>query len=83
MHRNEHMELENGIADTRKQLQEATKTKTSLAQRLKELETEKKGLGRAPGNSQSVGRSGTALNIPRVSSSTLASGDDSDGAGYF
>ncbi|KAJ7291820.1 hypothetical protein C8J57DRAFT_1705278 [Mycena rebaudengoi] len=78
MHRNEHMELENGIADTRKQLQEATKTKTSLAQRLKELKTEKKGLGRAPRNNQSVGRSGTALNIPRVSSSTLASGDDSD-----
>jgi chromosome segregation ATPase len=76
VHRNEHSELENGIADVQKQLDDATKSKSSLALRLKDLKAEKKTLGRAPRNSHSIDRCGNASAIPRVS---LQAKDDSVG----
>ncbi|KAJ7651799.1 hypothetical protein B0H17DRAFT_1215189 [Mycena rosella] len=79
LRRNEHSERENGIAEAKKQLGDATKSKSSLTLRLKELQAEKKTMGRAPRNSHSINRYGNAAGVPRVSSTSSAAGNDSDG----
>ncbi|KAJ7934915.1 hypothetical protein B0H13DRAFT_2477555 [Mycena leptocephala] len=76
--RTHHSELENSIKDTAKELDDVSTRKSTLAQRLKDLKTEKKTLGRAPRNSHSVDRFGTAGSIPRVSSSSVATEDEQD-----
>jgi hypothetical protein len=79
--RTHHSELENSIKDTAKELDDVSTRKSTLAQRLKDLKTEKKTLGRAPRNSHSVDRFGTAGSIPRVSSSSVATEDEQDSEG--
>jgi hypothetical protein len=74
--RTEHSELENGIAEAKKRLEDASKSKSSAAQQLKDLQAEKKSLGRAPCNSLA---SGDAAAIPRVLSTSSQGGSDSDG----
>jgi hypothetical protein len=76
--RTHHSELENSIKDTAKQLDDVSACKSTLAQRLKDLKTEKKTLGRAPRNSHSMDQFGTARSIPRVSSSSSVTIDDED-----
>ncbi|KAJ7473426.1 hypothetical protein FB451DRAFT_1175066 [Mycena latifolia] len=78
LHRNEHSELENGIADIKKQLEDASQSKLALTLQLKELQATKKSLGRAPRNSHSIDRYGNTTAIPRVSSAPLQADDDSD-----
>ncbi|KAJ6462820.1 hypothetical protein DFH09DRAFT_1347497 [Mycena vulgaris] len=68
INRTQHSQLENSIIDTKKQLEDASKRKLTLTQRLKDFSQRRSLLVAPPRNSHSVDRFGTAGSIPHVSS---------------